>query len=285
MPDDLRQPQAAEAAVAQPDARIDVSAQLVSLETGLFSVSVAPTRAVRTEGGMVLPCVRFDVLPRRAGQDVFVASLTETSLLLPGAPPAYLRVAGGRAALLLTTYKAAGAAPPPEIHITLVQPVAAAPIAVPPLSADPLAASGLTLLVHVQAHGDLRFPGGAWACAPNGAAAIEGFAITGGADLPPGSLEYRAMLGRDWLSPWMAEGEFCGSRQMALALLGACVRLREPAAAEFACRVWGRFGGIEHGPFEDGALCEAGGAELTGLRVAIERRGKPARPRARRGAA
>lgn len=301
MPDDLHHTRSLEAAsqqtpapdgmaaVAQPDARIDVGAQLISLDAGLFSVSVAPARSVRTEGGMVLPCVRFDVLPRRPGQDVYIAALSETSLLLPGAPPAYLRIAGGRTAVLLTTYKAAGAAPPPEIHITLVQSteaptaVAAATAAAQPTDALPSAA--LSLTAHVQGHGDLHFPGGAWAGAPNGEGAIEGFAISAGTDLPPASLEYRAMLGRDWLSPWMAEGEFCGSRQMALALLGACVQLRGPAAAEFVCRVWGRFAGVEHGPFEDGALCEAGGAELTGLRVVIERRGKPQRARTRRSGA
>jgi hypothetical protein len=269
-------------AIGHPDARIDVSAQLISLEPGLFCVSVANARVMRTEGGMVLPCVRFDALPRRGGEEVFVASLTGSSLLPPGAPPAYLRVAGGRAAVLLTTYKLAGASPPPEIHITLVEPMRQPAAPAPEPSADAIASAALTLLVHVQGHGDLPFAGGTWAGAPDGGGAIEGFAIAAGPDLPAGSLEYQAKLGRDWLSPWMAEGEFCGSRQMALTLLGASIRLRGPAAADFWCRVWGRFGGVELGPFEDGALCEAGDAALTGLRVAVVPRGAAARPRPRR---
>jgi hypothetical protein len=138
-----------------------------------------------------------------------------------------------------------------------------------------LRSATLTLLVHVQKHGDLQFNGGAWAVAPDGEGAIEGYAVKLGPNLPGGLMEYQAVLGRDWFSPWMEEGQFCGSRQMALPLLGVCIRLRGKAAGDFICRVWGRFGGVERGPFEDGAICEAGGVPLTGLRiVVVPRRGR-----------
>jgi len=254
---------------AQPDARIDVSAQLISLESGLFSVNVVAPQVVRTEGGMVLPCVRLDPLPCIGDERAFVSSLTETSLLVPSAPPTYVRITGGRTSILLTTYKASGPMPAPEIHITLVESAIrsqTAPIATPH---DTLPSATLTLLVHIQNHGDLQFIGGAWAASSDGEGAIEGFAVTPGPGIPPKSIEYQAVLGRDWLSPWMEEGEFCGTRQMALSLLGVRIRLRNKAAEDFICRVWGRFDGFEQGPFDDGAVCEAGGAALTGLRVAV----------------
>ncbi len=268
--------QTSEVASATPDVRIDVSAQLISLEPGLFTITVVAPKVVRTEGGMVLPCVRFDPLPASGAERTFVSSLTETSLLVASAPPAYLRVTGRRSSVLLTTYKASGPMPPPEIHITVVEPRPSSP-AVPDLrAADALASAPLTLLVHVQNHGDLLCVGGAWGAAPDSEGAIEGFAVTLGPDLPRASIEYQAVLGQDWSSPWMEEGEFCGSRQMALPLLGARIRLRGQAAADFVCRVWGRFDGAEHGPFEDGAACEAGGMLLSGLRVAVvPRRGSP----------
>jgi hypothetical protein len=31
-----------------------------------------------------------------------------------------------------------------------------------------------------------------------------------------GDIEYQAVLGRGWLSPWIEGGKFCGSRGMAL---------------------------------------------------------------------
>ena len=213
--------------VAQADGHIDVNAQLISLEPGLFSVTMFAPREVRTIGGMVLPCLRLDPLPADGLARAYVSSMSESPLLTPSAPPLYVRVAGGRTSLLLTTYKASGPMPPPEIHIGIVEPPAPrAPAPAPaPEPVDALASAGLRVMVHVQNHGDLQFAGGAWAAADDDAA-IEGFAIALGSDLPPDAIEYRAVLGQDWFSPWMEDGEFCGSRQMALPLLGVIVRLR-----------------------------------------------------------
>lgn len=266
---ELAESRTSEVAAAAPDLRIDVSAQLISLEPGLFMLSVVAPNVIRTEGGMVLPCARFDPLPAYGAERTFLSSLTETALLTPSAPPAYLRVSGQRSSVLLTTYKASGPMPPPEIHITVVEQKAPAAAAAAPESGDALPSEPLTLLVHVQNHGDLQCGGGAWGAPPDGQGAVEGFAVTLGPDLPRGSIEYQAVLGQDWSSPWMEEGEFCGSRQMALPLMGARIRLRGQAAADFVCRVWGRFNGVEHGPFEDGTACQAEGALLGGLRVVV----------------
>ena len=44
--------------------------------------------------------------------------------------------------------------------------------------------------------------------------------------IAPDDVEYQAVLGRGWLSPWIEGGKFCGSRGMALPLLGLKVRLK-----------------------------------------------------------
>jgi hypothetical protein len=213
--------------VTRPEARIDVSAQLISMEPGLYAVSVVAPALARTEGGMVLPCIRMDPLPDQDRVRAFFASLADSSLLVPSATPAYLHIVGGRASILLTTYKASGPMPPPDIHIRMVEPVPVAALEHGPggsekvdgQSGDALASASLRLLVHLQNHGDVVFPGGVWAMAPDGDGSVEGFCISGSDELPPGSLEYQAVLGSDWVSPWMEQGEFCGSRQMALPLL------------------------------------------------------------------
>ncbi len=51
----------------------------------------------------------------------------------------------------------------------------------------------------------------------------------------PQDLEYQAVLGRGWLSPWIEGGKFCGSRGMALPLLGLNVRLKGEAAKTHEC--------------------------------------------------
>jgi hypothetical protein len=60
--------------------------------------------------------------------------------------------------------------------------------------------------------------------------AIEGFSMTAPAGLEAGDLTYQAVLGRGWLSPWAESGQFCGSRGMALPILGLKVKLSDAAA-------------------------------------------------------
>jgi len=98
-----------------------------------------------------------------------------------------------------------------------------------------------------------------------------------GGDVPADQLEYQALLGQDWTSPWTSGGDFCGSRQMALPLLGVRVRLRGDAEARYRCQVWGRYAGGEVVHVENGDLCRnAAGTPLEGLRVALVRKTEPA---------
>ncbi len=257
------------------------------MKQGLYAVELGATRTQRTDAGLILPCARIDPLPATAA-DVHFASLSASPLLLPGTHPAFLRVTAD-ASVLLTIYKVAGPTPPPELRIRLIgaasgedQPGEAALPSLP-----------LALTIHVEQYGDLLAGGGLWAAAPNGQSAIEGFAMTLlESGLPPDALEYQAVLGLDWASPWTTAGEFCGSRGLALPLLGVRIRLRTPHDSTHAVTVWGRFAESgERGPFEDGTVCEADKEALVGLRVTVGERpqkqpalaGAPSSGRARRG--
>ncbi len=258
---------------SQHDARIDVSAQLVELDPGLYNIQIAAKDVVRTQRGMVLPAVRFDTLPSNGVGRAYLSSLMDSSLILPGAAPAFLRVADGKVPVLITIYKLHGPMQPPEIQMTPMIPQAKRSAVAEVVEAgDRVPSLPVKLLVHMEFHGDVQADGGAWARAPKGEAAIEGFSVTPSGDLPADLLEYQAVLGQDWLSPQMASGEFCGSRQMALALLGVKIAVKSNYAARYRCLVWGRFDGQEQGPFEDGAVCELAGGRLTGLRVAVTER-------------
>ena len=258
-----------ESVAAQPDSKIEVTAQLLSLEPGLFTIWLAPAKVIQTEGGMVLPCARFDPLPAIGQGRAFLSSLTESPLLTPGAPPAFLRIVESRTSVLLTTYKLSGGMIPPEIHLSVVEPPSRRQIENPVPEREGLPSLPLEVMVHLENHGDMKFDGGVWAKAPEADAAIEGFSITPGPGIPSGILEYNAVLGQDWVSPSMPSGEYCGSRQMSLALLGVRISLIGEVSGRYRVQFWGRFGSDEHGPFESGETCEASGSPLTGLRVVL----------------
>jgi hypothetical protein len=266
-------------AARAPEVRLEITAQVLNLNPGLYAIEVAPAtldQMVRLDTGLALPCARLDPLPPSGPGRAFVSVLSESSLLLPGSAPSFVRVAGGVAAALLTVYKMVGPMQPPEVRVRLIS----APDLDPAVrdEIEPAAASlPLTLLVHIEEHGDLTAQGGQWAVAPGRAGrSFEGFAIMPGGDVPADQLEYQALLGQDWTSPWTAGGDFCGSRQMALPLLGVRVRLRGDAEARYRCQVWGRYAGGEVVQVENGELCRnEAGTPLEGLRVALIARPVP----------
>ena len=113
---------------------------------------------------------------------------------------------------------------------------------------------------------------GAWIGEPGGNRWIEGFAITAAGALPPEDVEYQAVLGRGWLSPWSNGGQYCGSRGMSLPILGLRIRLRDASAASHRVQLWARFvDGTELGPLDGDMVCEAPSfAALEAFRLVLE---------------
>jgi len=272
-----------EAAPAKPPAgRLEVSAQLLDFEPGLYSVEVSCPETTRPRDGLVLPCIQLEPVATQTGR-AHVASLTDSALIMPGAHPAYLRVEGTKASVLLTIYKAPGAKVAPDLRIRLIGRADAPPPAKP---AKPILPSlKLTLLAHVEREGDLTAGGGEYVGGPGGGA-IEGFAITPAGGLSPADIEYQAVLGSDWSTPWVAGGGFCGSRGLALPLLGVRIRLVGEAAQTHRCEYWGSFHDKgEVGPLTEGAPCAGDGAHLEALRVVITEAPAAAAPTPEKAAA
>ncbi len=252
------------------DAKLEVTAQILTFDPGLYSVDVQASQIMRGASGMIVPCVRLDPINTGEAARAFVSALSDTPLICPGDHASYLRVQGSKASVLLTIYKLAGGMAPPELRIALVQPGnGRAPEA---KAAAALASEKLHVMAHIERAGDVTAQGGAWAGQPGGRGAVEGFALTPGGAIKPEDIEYQAVLGSDWTTPWLAGGEFCGSRGLSLPLLGARIRLRGEAAKTYSCTYWGSFVGAgEIGPVADGLVCGAGGAALEALRVVITR--------------
>lgn len=258
------------------EANLDVAAQLLTFDPGLYSVEVASAQIHRPASGFILPSIRLDPMPSGQGR-AFVSTLSDSDLMRPGEQPGYLRVQGSRVNVLLTIYKLAGGSTAPELRIRRVHTEGEAAGAAP--AEMPVASEPLTLLVHMQRIGDAAVAGGVWAGDAGGSTVIEGFAVTPGATVPAQEIEYQAILGTDWTTPWLPGGEFCGSRGMSLPLLGARVRLTGKSAQKYSCVYWARFTGAQKAvQAADGAACQDGRKPIEALRVAIipRRSGKSA---------
>lgn len=114
------------------------------------------------------------------------------------------------------------------------------------------------IVAHVEQVGDVEGAIGDWIGRRGSGRSIEGFELVPRGGLSTADFESRALLGRDWFSPWVPGGRFCGSRGLALPLRGFSVRLRQGAAARYELLVSARFvDGAEIGPIPADSLCAA----------------------------
>jgi len=300
---------------------LTATVQLMLFRPGVYAVALHASRPTPTDIGLELPSVRLDPLPPATASDgrAFVTGTAENGWISRRSDQVFILVAGGAARVILTTYKTAPGTPAPEIRITNVmqgslEPATALPQPSPaktpaPRQAAPRNAPPDSPPVRVPAPGEraLRiavqaitgtanqaFAGewtnhqlddrsSGWTGGP--AASLEGFTVTlaDGDETETGSLEYQAIMGRDWDTPWFRSGVFCGSRGLSLPLLGFRVRLSAALAISHRCSYWGRFkGGGVAGPFTDGGACSLDERELEAIRLVLEKRepgpAEPGRP-------
>lgn len=264
----------AQASAAGRITELRVSAHLMALETGVYCVFPAP--GSRAPDGMTgLPGVRITRCPGMAGRPeaVSISTFREDGWLDNTA--ALVRVSDGPAQVLVTIYQAGG------------QPAENAPrLQVLRLSGDPAAAGSAPeqaaiptgepdVMAHIQALGDVPGQFGDWIGKRGSRAWIEGFGLSDKGAIVAGDVEYQGVLGRGWLSPWVKNGKFCGSRGMALPLLGVNMRLKGAAAKDYTLRYSATFiDGSAVGPIEEGSVCEAPGlAAMEALLIELTPKG------------
>jgi hypothetical protein len=269
-------------------APLEVSVQILNFEAGLYRMSFASQRGPTSAG---LPWAKLEAPPgAKPGQSAIVVQ-GENGWFSRTGDSALVQVRGERAPLLLTIYQVSGRDASPEFTVQRldVQPAAAlqntSAIAVTPAAqslkvpprtaASPgpqtatIAAGLVAGLAHAEGR-DVAIGADGWIGVPTGRAPLEGFALTLAG--PPGvGVEYSATLGPDWSTPWARDGEFCGSRGLALPILGLTARLVGPNAEQLDLRYLVRFlGGQEVGPMPAGDLCAApDGAPIEAFRFVI----------------
>jgi len=235
-----------------------VSGNLMTLDAGLFCVFQA-AGSPPADPATGLPGVRVSLAPGLMSKPDSVSISTFRPDGWLDGTGALVRVKEGPAQILVTIYQggpqSADAAPRLQVLRLNGEPVAAAPRPVP---APPIAAPEPDVVAHVQRAGDVGAKFGDWIGVRGSGSWIEGFGIATHQKFDPEDIEYQAVLGRGWLSPWVSGGKFCGSRGMALPLLGFKLRLKGEAAKNFTCSYSATFvDGSSSGPVPAGESCEA----------------------------
>jgi len=269
-----------------------VTGHLMTLETGVFCVFQAPGSALGLdETG--LPGVRISLPPGPAGNPdaVSISTFRADGWLSGRDPAALVRVSDGPAQVLVTVYQStsqgADAAPRLQVLRLSQDPAVAAAARGNGAASAAVAVGGepVSVIAHVQRTGDVGAKFGDWLGERGSKQWIEGFAVLPPNGIAAAEIEYQAVLGRGWNSPWMEGGKFCGSRGMALPLLGLRVRLKGNAAKTHTLSYAASFvDGTEVGPVNAGEACEAASlAALEAFQVLVEpragaRQSAPGRP-------
>ncbi|MFT8307923.1 hypothetical protein [Acetobacter malorum] len=283
--------QTTQAPAPQRISDLKVSGHLMTLQTGLFCVFLAPGQQPPTAAG--LPGVRLSQPPVRDEGNISIVTFDEDGWLGGQNGAALIRVQQGPAQVLVTVYQELGSphdAPRLQVvqlsHNANAGPVAQhAPVAPPapaPAASNPSAAE---IGAHIQRRGDVMSRVGEWMGEPGSHAWIEGFGVAPSEMIGADDIEYQAVLGKGWLSPWVEGGKYCGSRGMALPILGLCIRLKGKAAKKYICRVTATFtDGTRVGPVDTGEPIETASlAPLEAFLLEILPREEGGRGKGRRG--
>jgi hypothetical protein len=241
---------------------LKVSGHLMTLDSGLFCILQTPS-AIPASDGTGLPGVRITASPGDApGADaVRISTFREDGWLAGPDDAALVRVSAAQAQILVTIYQSPGqaaeAAPRLQVLRLSPEPAQTTRPAAAPIPQAVNSGAAPELVAHVARMGDIAVKLGEWVGERGSKNWIEGFGIAPRDGIALGDIEYQAVLGRGWLSPWIEGGKFCGSRGMALPVLGLRVRLRGAAADAYECRYSATFvDGTASGPVSAGEACE-----------------------------
>ena len=276
-------------------AELKVSGHLMNLEAGMFCIVQTPSKTADIAAG--LPGVRISLPPGPMGRPdaVTIKTFRDDGWLYGTGDAAMVRVVGGPAQVLVTVYQAPNTqdgAPNLQVLRLLDAPSATAQLAAQSaprtgaaMAAAPQAAAApsgkpalMEIVAHIQSMGDVGGMLGAWLGERGSGRWIEGYAIAPTKHVTAADIEYQAVLGRGWSSPWVEGGQFCGSRGMALPVLGIRVRLKGEAAEKFTLSYSASFiDGTATGPVQAGEACESDSlAAVEAIFVGIEPVGKAA---------
>jgi hypothetical protein len=139
----------------------------------------------------------------------------------------------------------------------------------------------LQVVVHVRSRGDMNFTEGTWAGRVAPGLWIEAFSIRPLEPFAGRDIEYKGLTSSGFETPWITDDLMCGTKGMAVPLVGFAIRLKPAPAgvrSEYDCEYSGYFkSGLIVGPLRNGAPCRSTVANdpLEGIQIRMVKR--PAR--------
>ena len=263
---------------------LKVTGHLMTLPPGLFCIINEINPGAARNNGM--PGVRISPPPAGA-QNVEISGFRTDGWLSAEGDATLVRIRKKPTQILVTIYQLPtepDATPRLQVRQLLgASEMAAgdmppAPAANAPEPAAPPAPAQSDVLAHIQSRGDVGSAFGNWLGESGSNNWIEGFAINAPEGIAPANFTYQAVLGRGWLSPWVEAGQYCGSRGMALPLLGLRIRLGGETAEKYDISYAATFvGGATAGPVSNDETCEADTlAPLEAIQIILTPRGRKA---------
>jgi hypothetical protein len=132
------------------------------------------------------------------------------------------------------------------------------------------------IVAHIRARGDMTFTEVPWAGRVAPGLWIESFAVRPMKKLGAQDIEYKGLTGSGFETPWLSDDKMCGTKGMAVPLVGFAARLKPgPATAGYDCEYSGYFqSGVTVGPLRNGAPCRStvGNDPLEGIQVRLTKR-------------
>ena len=263
---------------APSEAGLSASVQVLPLPPGLylFSVSAGSPSTAKSPGSIPMPAVSVAAAPGTpAGRLDFLAGAQATGAwLFAKGDLLVARVNDALTQLILTSMRGpTGSTLSIKVERLDARVVTEAAIE----STVPL-----QIVTHIRSRGDLTFANAEWAGQVAPGLWIESFGILPLQRLAGRDIEYKGLSGNGIESPWTSDGRPCGTRGMAVPLVGFAIRLKPGPAMDYDCEYSGYFAsGVTVGPFRNGAPCRAvePNDPLEGLQVRLIRRAGTARPR------
>lgn len=301
-----------------PEEGLSASAQVLPLPTGLylFSVKAAAPLAERSTGQLSLPAMHVGLGPGvRSDQVEFMSGPGNGGTwLFAHGDVLIVKVNGSGATLILTSVRssvgevlsieverleartqAAASVPTQGANISDKLPRAPsqaadvqAPAAQTPKSADPVDEAltlPLQIKTHIRARGDMSFADAPWAGRVAPGLWIESFSVQPLKHLGAQHIEYKALTGTGFETPWLSDDQICGTKGMSVPLVGFAVRLKPGSeASSYDCEYSGYYrSSVVVGPLRNGAPCRSTVANdpLEGIQIRIVKR--PSAPAANAG--
>jgi hypothetical protein len=266
---------------------LTASVQAVVLPKGLyaFSVKSADPERVAELGSLMLPAMHIGVGPNIPAHGIQFLSGRDDDAHWLYAPGDMLvaKIVDQPVTLFLTSVRASGAEPL-DVEIerldgraetrAAAEPVAPSePVPPPAPAANADQPVRLQISAHISNRGDVVFIDTDWVGRLGRGMSIEAFSVLPLDQLAAADIEYKGLTGAGFESPWLSNGEPCGTRGMGIPLVGFAVRLKPDAAASgYDCLYRGYFrSGAISEPAKNGELCrsEAEGDPLEGIELRI----------------